>query len=159
MSEKAPRTWERLKLIFRNGVNAGTIPSRAGKSKLKPYGSAKIRIIPIYTRKTVRYLYGPETWHGASPWGKLLFTFIFVLTVWTIPACTGKPTLLFTSICLSQDHPQIHGENKDDWNAVIYDPGPSPCIRGRRCPRSSPHVSARIIPMYTGKTLKHFYNK
>ena len=72
---------------------------------------------------------------------------------------TGKTSHSLDKQEQEQDHPHVYGEDEILVNFRTSFMGSSPCIRGRHMPLEYLIVICGIIPMYTGKTLKHFYNK
>ena len=69
----------------------------------------------------------------------------------TIPANTGRITVLMQSVPVQRDHPREYGENPCKLWVSVPLPGPSPRIRGEYIHRLRPAQLPGTIPANTGR--------
>ena len=134
-------------------ASCGSIPACTGKpTPAEPQGQP-VGVYPRVYGETLRRNHARTPHHGLSPRvrGNLLKKQKPLPHVGSIPACTGKPHLVYDPLAEPAVYPRVYGETTVREFTSTTATGLSPRVRGNHAAELAGNQHTRSIPACTGE--------
>ena len=153
----SPYTRGNLPKEDRGGPGAGSIPVHTGKPSACWQIDRHTRVYPRTHGETCDAFEVVLKNHGLSPYTRGNPRSSSQMTPWkrSIPVHTGKPRPTAQTSIFTRVYPRTHGETRYAGGYIDSLSGLSPYTRGNPVPANASGISARSIPVHTGKPNKH----
>ena len=135
------------------GYLKGSIPACAGKPSFAISSIGDLGVYPRVCGETAFVQPAQQCPHGLSPRvrGNLPIGVQVRLSIRSIPACAGKPTLESCPVTFSAIYPRVCGETTINGLATFNYAGLSPRVRGNRIDAMTSLTDVGSIPACAGK--------